>query len=1058
MEFRLLGPLEVAVDGVPQRLMGRGERALLTLLLLSVDRSVSASGLIERLWASDAMPADPVNALQLRVSKLRRALGAWGIDGCLVREPAGYRLAVDPSSVDVERFVAAVAKARSIGNPVDAVEKYDEALALWRAEPFAEFAGEPWTAAEAALLTELYLSAVAERAERMLTLGRYDKLCAELGPVVAGAPTRERLVGQLMTGLFNAGRQADALSLYTRTRRVLADELGVDPSRDLREVMEQILRHDAALRPTTARQRAGLGQLRPDSAPAAGGNLPFRTTSFVGRDADIARTVDELSRHRLVTLAGPGGAGKTALAIEAARVTAAAFPDGAWLVQLAAISEADGMVHAAADAIGIGIGGGTAIHRPIDLLIAQLAPKHILIVLDNCEHLIEPIALFVETLLARCPQVSVLATSREALAVTGEVQRPVAPLAVPADDALPAQIPDYAAAQLFLDRAHSVVSELAADDATLSAVGVICRRLDGIPLALELAAARLPALGPAELADRLQDRFALLNAGSRTAEARQRTLKATVDWSHDLLTTDERMLFRRLSVFAGGWDLAAAEAVAADDALPSGDVFDLLERLVRQSMVLTDHGRASTRYRMLETLRQYATLQLGECGESERYCERHARYFVQLVEQAEIGLRGATQARWVEILTAEHANIRAALSWLTGRGRQPEVDLALRLCGSLGLYWHMGRHLEGRAALRQVLALPGGTPVSRARALQAVSLVERPRACLVHPSEQCAAAARESLQIFDDAGDRHRAAFSKLLLSVEGVRADDPFAADLLNAADREFASIGDAWGRAVAAFVRMETLTKRGLEAESRQAAAVATARFRQLQDGWGLSAVLYHVGWALTQFGHDAEAVPVLEEAIAVATDAGVHNTAQWALADLGMALLGLGRLDEAADCFARAGVSTDTAADEAGGVLAAYGRAVLAQTRRDHDAARPLFAIATDGFAKMGVRLAMGRAMSGLADCVYRADDPESASRLYSEVVDLGDSAGEPGLAAAGLEGLARGAAADGKGTEAARLLARAATLRETHGRPATPPETAVVDEAEELARRALGDANY
>jgi predicted ATPase len=422
----------------------------------------------------------------------------------------------------------------------------------------------------------------------------------------------------------------------------------------------------------------------------------------------------------------------------------------------------------------------------------------------------------VETLLERCPHVSVLATSREALAVLGEVQLPVAPLAVPAEDVPPARVADFAASRLFLDRALAVVPDLSVQDDVLSAVGLVCRRLDGIPLALELAAARLPVLGPAELADRLQDRFAVLSTGSRTAQARQRTLKATVDWSHDLMTTAERALFRRLSVFRGSWDLAAAEAITVGDQVQSGAVLDLLERLVRQSMVLADHSSASTRYRMLETLREYGELELERTGETGFFAG-HARYFVQLAEHAEVGLRGSTQAEWVAILDANHANIRAALSWLTHSGGQANVDLALRLCGSLSLYWHMGRYLEGRATLRQVLAMPGPSQVPRARALQAMSLVERPRACLVHPSEQCAAAASESLQIFEAVGDRHRAAFSKVLLSVEGVRgvasADAPV---LLDAADREFAGLGDDWGQAVAAFVRMETLTKRGHETET--------------------------------------------------------------------------------------------------------------------------------------------------------------------------------------------------------------------------------------------------
>ena len=332
-----------------------------------------------------------------------------------------------------------------------------------------------------------------------------------------------------------------------------------------------------------------------------------------------------------------------------------------------------------------------------------------------------------------------------------------------------------------------------------------------------------------------------------------------------------------------------------------------LDRLVKQSLVVTDAADWHSRYRMLEMLRQYAAERLEAAGEGEAVAAAHAAHFLRLAEQVEAGLRGPGHAHWLEVMRAENANVRGALDWLIHADDQ--TDEALTLAGSLGMYWHMGRHLEGRETLRRVLALPGGSPQARARALQAVSLVERPRACLVHPSAQCAAAADESLQIFEAIGDRRRAAFSRLLLSVEGVA--DTSRADmrtLLEDADREFAALNDDWGQAVAGFVRMETLAKRGDEPGFRAAAADATARFRALGDGWGLSAVLYHCGWALSRFGHHAEAVPVLEEAIEVANRAGVHNTAQWATADLGLALLSLGRIDDASACFARVGSVSD------------------------------------------------------------------------------------------------------------------------------------------------------
>ena len=359
------------------------------------------------------------------------------------------------------------------------------------------------------------------------------------------------------------------------------------------------------------------------------------------------------------------------------------------------------------------------------------------------------------------------------------------------------------------------------------------------------------------------------------------------------------------------------------------------------------------------------------------------------------------------MLRTEHANLRAALSWMVATDGQ--VDQAQRLAGSLGLYWHLGRHLEGREVLRRVMALPGGSPQSRARAMQAVSLVERPRACIVHPSAQCAAAARESLDVFRLVGDRRRAAFSELLLAVEGVSGGaHPEADAALQHADSEFAALGDDWGRAVAAFVRMEKLTYHADLASVRAGGRGRHRRFRALDDGWGLSAVLYHCGWALARFGVPADAVPVLQEAIEIAGETGIYNTVQWATADLGLALLGLGKVDEAADYFAHAGTARDQVGDDAGNVLRTYGEAVMAAGRAANTALPgPLYVRAHDGFQRLGVATPTGLALAGIAACDEHLGDAGSAFDGYQQLQQLGESSGEMGLTAAALEGLARAA---------------------------------------------------
>src|SRR4051794_25471974 len=457
LEVRLLGPFELATAEGPQRLPGHGERALLAALALSAGRAVALPTLIEALWDPDHQPDDPVNALQVRVSKLRRALAALGAGDVVDRQGSAYRLRIDLAQIDVHAFRELIGTARRTGDSRHAVDLYDKSLVLWRGEPLVDFVGPAWAGIEAAQLTELRLAAVSERAERMLTLGWYEKVAAAPEPFVAAAPTRERLVGQLMTALFNAGRQATALEVYARTRHALTEELGLEPSRELRTVMQQILRHDPAITREVPRPRPP-ATVPPSGAarePAALGNLPLRLTSFVGREEDVGRCRELLTRSRLVTLVGPGGGGKTALGIEAGRQLVPQVPDGVWLVRLAPVSEPDLLIQAVADAIGVSIEGGTATHHPRDVLVSRLADRDTVLVLDNCEHLVEPVASLVETVLGRCPRVRVLATSREALAAAGEVQLPVAPLPTPQEGTAPQGIPDYPAARLFLDRAEA---------------------------------------------------------------------------------------------------------------------------------------------------------------------------------------------------------------------------------------------------------------------------------------------------------------------------------------------------------------------------------------------------------------------------------------------------------------------------------------------------------------------------------------------------------------------------------------------------------------------------
>jgi predicted ATPase/DNA-binding SARP family transcriptional activator len=965
VRYSLLGPMEVRVDGVAAKLPGTAERALLAQLLLSPGRTIPATMLVDRLWSDSTLPIDPMNALQIRVSKLRRAVKAMGVGEVVVREGVGYRATIEPSAVDAIDFAeriraarAAAAEAADDGGVHPAhLQAYDDALALWRSEPLSDFAVEQWATAEAARLTQLRLAAMTERAQVALALGRHAEVIADLEPVVADDPTLESLAGLLMLALYRSGRQADALDVYTRTREVLDDSLGLEPSVSLRSLHERVLRQDTTLgaqqdmvpaaaasststganspaQPATGLVTMPAHRSRADEDRTAPTNLPTVVRPLIGRDDQLDSIAELLGGVRLLTLIGPGGAGKTSLALATVVRTAARYPDGAFGVRLASVSAADQVPVAVADALGMPLDGAMASRDLRDRLASFLARRRMLLLIDNCEHVVDAAAALMDDILSRCPGITLIATSREALAVPDEVQVTVGPLPTPPEDAPPGEVLRYPAAQLFAERARAVRPGLLFGADNLRAIGAITRSLDGIPLALELAAARVSTLSPVEVSARLADRFTLLTSGARTAEERQQTLRATVDWSYQLLSEAERRVFDRLSVFQGGWTLMSAEEVVGEDASP-GEVLDTIARLVEQSMIVVETGPTS-RYRMLETLRQYAAERLHSSGQAVDMARRHAAYFRSIVEHAEVALRGHEQRQTLELLHDEQPNIRAALAFLSGS--EGDRDAALMMAGSLGMFWHLGRHLEGRQVLSRLVADHAGSPAARALALQAVSIVERPRGCLVHPSSRCAETAAESLALFEQLGDAWHAAMSRVLLAVEGVTGAEPERSQaLLAAAEEQFARDGDPWGPAVIGFVRMETAVKAGGDVDTAvRIGRTTAAAFRDLDDAWGLSATLYHLGWGYRQFGRFDEAARALEEAIDVSRGAGLWNTAQWAMADLAITKVHVGGRDTARKLFDEAASASREIGDGAGEVLAGYGYGLHAHVDRDSEQA--------------------------------------------------------------------------------------------------------------------------
>jgi predicted ATPase/DNA-binding SARP family transcriptional activator len=1046
VEFRILGPLELVVDGQVRSLPAGAERAVLELLLLNAGRIVPAGTLVDALWGEN-LPRNASNALQLRISRLRKVLADAGLPGALVttRRP-GYLADIDPDDVDANRFLRLVQRARRRAEqnaPSEAIRRYDEGLALWRGDPLAEFDDQPWAQAEISRLTALRAAAVEERTDLRLLLGHHAELVAELEPLILRYPLQERLHGQLMLALYRSGRQADALAAYQRLRRTLDDELGLEPCAELRTLEQAVLRQDAKLS-APARIR-----------PTAPHNLPNRLTSFVGRERELSDVHELLGHNRLVTVTGPGGAGKTSVAIEAAARLTDHFGDGVWLVRLAGVTDPGYVDRAVADTLGVPDGTGTLDER----LVRYLQDRGVLLVLDNCEHVVDASAALAERLLIACSRLRLLATSREPLAVPGEVQLAIPPLDTPPAGASAEETAAYDAVRLFLDRARAALPPFRLDATTAPQIADVCRRLDGIPLAIELAAARVKTLPVADIADRLDDRFRLLTAGPRTAEARQQTLRATVEWSHHLLTVPEQVVFRRLSVFRGGWSADAAERVCAGGEVHPADVVGVLAALVDRSLVVADH-REAVRFRMLETLRHFAADRLAAAGEEEQATRAHATYYTEIAERGEPLLRGPEQGGWLRWLGRERDNLRAAVAW--GRLHAPaEPDLGLRLAAALGWFWYFASHQDGRHEVTAMLAAAtGGSPAARARALQGHAVVARPRSCIVHPSAECAPSARASWEIFRELGDHHRAAMSQALIAVEGI--GRPATAEVLQTlaeADAQFVRAGDEWWQALALFVEMELHCVAGAIDQAMEPAHRALGIFRRLGDHWGISAIQYHLGLALHRAGRLEAALQTYEAALAEGRLVGMANTIQYLLANMGHVALLLGDAERAERHFTEAGVAAHELGAE-GSPLASLGAGLLARHRGDLAAAERDFCYALSMLTAPEVRDWAAAATSGRGFVAELSGDLEAADRLHREAYHLARSAGHTGAAAraVAMEGLACVAAARGDARSAATLVATADSWRIEARRPASVLEMHDIERAAERARARLGADAY
>ncbi|SEM88050.1 BTAD domain-containing putative transcriptional regulator [Nonomuraea pusilla] len=1006
MRFGVLGTLAVwAADGTPVQVPEAKVRALLADLLVHRGRPVPADRLVDDLWGARP-PADPRAALRVKVSQLRAALG----DKELVAYQApGYVLRAAADDVDAGRFEALLGPARRASDPSVRRDLLVRALTLWRGPAYAEFADEGFARAAVAELEELRLAAEEDLAEARLALGEHAELAAELAGAVSRHPLRERLRGLHLRALYRAGRQGEALAGYADLRARLAEELGADPSPGLAALHEAILRQDPEL----------------DAPARPRGNLPAPLTGLVGREADVARVRALLRDHRLVTLTGPGGVGKTRLALAAATPPAqpapggGAYAGGVWLVELAGVPRGAADVEVAeAVAAVLGVrdeGPGDVTAR----LEGALRGEERLLVLDNCEHVVEQVAGLVTRLLRAVPRLRVLATGQEPLRAEGETPWNVPPLA------------PGPAAELFAARA-GLGGEALRDDA----VREICARLDGIPLALELAATRTRALTPRQLADRLadrlDDRFRLLGAGRRGGPARQQTLRSMIDWSWELLSDAERVVLRRLAVHADGCTLESAEEVCAE---PGVDVLDALAGLVDRSLVVRAPG---PRYRLLESVAAYGLERLAEAGELDRVRLRHARHYAELAERAEPHLRGHDQRAHLAALDAEGANLRAALEAAARLGAPAE---AVRLGNALAWYWVLrGRLGEGQRALETVVEV-SADPRAAVWLAGMRALAGRPVAADPGPADAV-----------EDPLERARARWF-LGYALFGYN-DLAVSAGLVESALAGFRALGDDWGVAAALNVLARWAAMRGDLAALRRDGERGLTLFRRLGDRWGEMRAAENLATLAEITGDYERAAALRGEVLRMAEELGMWSSVSDALARLGRIALLMGDHERAADHHERARALAVAQSNRPAEEFAEVGLALGARRQGRLDEAERLLRSWLGWVRDVSGEPGAALILAELGFVAEQRGDAAAALGLQLDALSAARTVGDPRATALALEGLAGALSIGGAPEQAARLLGKAGALRASVGAPLPAGERGDVDRVTAALETALG----